>query len=322
MKWFLACCMFLFLLAGSVTADVVEALNPDGTTAQIPGVTVMGITVGTDGSRQITLRFPDGSVNPVDFARIVNIGFQPPRAGTLLVGADAATAESHPAVLDSFRDGRFVVRQPDGNQRWALPAANVQGFTATDVPAAAPPPAADPFGGTTAAPPAADPFGGTTAALAPPAPAPTTGGDFFGSSGDSVAGGDSSGAESASFDSESSDGDSSFGDGSMTAEEQAEQANSDAEINRMMGFGIAFIIAAMVFLVLFFTTYFWLMINAFMNGKVGWGIGIMLCGCCLLVKPFYLSHYEGKGKNVVTILVVIEVILNIILNVISRAMEP
>jgi hypothetical protein len=36
------------------------------------------------------------------------------------------------------------------------------------------------------------------------------------------------------------------------------------------------------------------------------------------VKPFYLSHYEGRGKTAVSILVYIEVILLIAERIIAR----
>jgi hypothetical protein len=66
-------------------------------------------------------------------------------------------------------------------------------------------------------------------------------------------------------------------------------------------------------------TYVWLLINAFSTGKTGWGVGILIFGClCLFVKPLYLSHYEGRGKTAVSILVYIEVILLIAERIITK----
>ncbi|MBI1293256.1 hypothetical protein GC173_18785 [bacterium] len=283
----------ILLLVAGAKADTVVARNPDGSSTNLSGVTILGMGAQPGAPPQLMLQFPDGSQNPVEFSRIASMQFEPARSGNMMIGQNPQAAQTFPAVLVRFENGSFVAREVGSNREAGIPASSVFGFSVEAAPAAAAAGGGNPFGGT----PASDPF----AASGTPSGS-TGGGDVFAG----ASGGDTGGDDS---------------DYQMTPEEEAEYAQAEADFKKRLGLGLGYLAAIAIWLLLFAITYFWLMINAFMNGKVGWGIGIMLCGCVVLVKAAYLSNYEGKGKNAVSVLVIIEIVTGIILNVVSRLLD-
>jgi hypothetical protein len=105
MRYLLGLICIFILTIGRLAADTVVASNPDGSSSTISDVTLFGIlTAPGTGQKLARLRFPDGNVLPVEFARIVSIDFPVGRPGQLLVGGDSATAQRYNATISAIRN--------------------------------------------------------------------------------------------------------------------------------------------------------------------------------------------------------------------------
>jgi hypothetical protein len=314
MRYLLGLICIFILTIGRLAADTVVASNPDGSSSTISDVTLLGILTdpGT-GQKLARLRFPDGNVVPVEFSRIVSMDFPVGRPGQLLVGGDSATAQRYNATIRAIRNQQLEAIPAGETQAYAIPLANIYGFTSENVapistptlPNAAGGGASGDFfssGGSTVPPSGSDFFD-----TPPPAqqnPFANQGGTGPGTMGDEAG--------------EDLEYSGSFLD-SMTPEERAEYDEAMGELSRNFGLAIGVVAIYFVVIPIALVTYVWLLINAFSTGKTGWGVGILIFGClCLFVKPFYLSHYEGRGKTAVSILVYIEVILLIAERIITK----
>lgn len=245
----------------------------------------------------VLVRMQDGEVYPLELSRILEIRFGDGTNGAKMnisLGPTESLLEFPGSTVISYQENAFFARESGDPTLYRLNAANVAGMTATE----------EATGETQENPwaedsPIASMFANTEGLTESELEGVKSVEDYLrrqmGQGGDSE----------------------------LTDEERQQIAQAEQAMQALGQTSLAIGILGIVYMILFFTTLIWMVVWAFGNDQVAWGVGLLATlPCCIgmmagivvsntPLKGLFLSKYSGAAKPLLSGLVITEILIYI-----------